>query len=75
MLHVRLIILVLPLYYNNVKISLRNENSDIFCKLSKEYYGIKESSLDEHRDEHVSVKAKMCSAIVTIPIICTVPCK
>ena len=56
--YTRLIIFKTPLYNNIVKISLR-KLSIVFCAASKEYYGVKESPLDEHRDKHVDVKAKI----------------
>ncbi len=53
MLHVRLIILVMLLYDNNVRISLRTN----FLDKCGTYYVVKDSQLREHRDEHVDVKA------------------
>jgi hypothetical protein len=45
------------LYDNNVKISLRKETANLFYAVTRKYYGVKASPLDEHRDEHVDVKA------------------
>jgi len=52
-------VLIASLYYNNVKISLRIEIANILCAVFWKYHRVKEHRLNEHRDEHVGVKAEI----------------
>jgi hypothetical protein len=62
------------LYANIVKILLSKESIDTFYEVSGIYYRLEQSPLDEHRDEHVDVKAQIeQKAILLLATLHTAP--
>jgi len=52
-------VITVLLYGSIVKISLRKENFNIFCAVTRKYYGVKESPLDEYRDVDMHLNSRM----------------
>jgi hypothetical protein len=59
MCYIRFAVPIASLYDNNVKISLRKETANLFYAVTRKYYGVKASPLDEHRDIGVNLDSKM----------------
>jgi len=64
--NIRIIVLILPLYNNIVKISLRNDIFNILCVVSREYYGVKESPLHEHGDVCPAMRTSICFLLASL---------